>query len=153
MLLYLPKRGYFPGPHDQALYPKILQFHSELKHLEQLEAMLDQHTFWVEQSIKDTKEDCNQYPLKNIVASDAFSHILFFPNFSHPNLQWLSCIWMLKIFSTASLVTYSHSPHLFIFLVWLCENGQSETWRKCLLINLSTDNHYTTLCGAVNFWH
>lgn len=58
------KRGYFPGPHDQALHPKIVQFHSELKHLEQLETMLDQHTFWVEQSIKDTKEDCNQYPFE-----------------------------------------------------------------------------------------
>lgn len=64
MHLYLRKRGYFPGSHDQAFYPKIVQFHSELKHLEQLETMLDQHTFWVEQSIKDTKEDCNQYPFE-----------------------------------------------------------------------------------------
>lgn len=56
------KRGYFPGSRDQALYSKIIKFHSELKDLEELESMLDQHTFWVQQSIKNTKEDCNQYP-------------------------------------------------------------------------------------------
>ncbi|XP_075881489.1 transcription factor E2F4-like [Nelusetta ayraudi] len=63
-------KGYFPGPHDQALYSKIIKFHSELKDLEQLESMLDQHTFWVEQSIKSTKEDCNQYPFLYLNVDD-----------------------------------------------------------------------------------
>lgn len=59
-------KGYFPGPHDQAFYSQILKFHSELRDLEQLENMLDQHTFWVEQSIKNTKEDCNPQLYLNV---------------------------------------------------------------------------------------
>lgn len=57
-------RGSAEGPHDQALNNRVIKLKSELKELEQMEKMLDQQKFWVEQSIRNTTEDCNQYPLK-----------------------------------------------------------------------------------------
>lgn len=40
-----------------------MELKSELEDLEQKENMLDQQKFWVEQSIKNTTEDCSKYPL------------------------------------------------------------------------------------------
>lgn len=125
MFLFPPKRGYFPGPHDQAFYPKIIQFHSELKQLEHIETMLDQHIFWVEQSIKDTKEDCNQYPaekpfcvLCNCVCSIAFllpllSLTVYLKTWVHRGEQ--DC----GVFMTSCegrLLNLPHPPELFWYI-------------------------------------
>lgn len=55
-------RGSAEGPRDQALRNKMIKLRSELKELEQMEKMLDQQKFWVERSIKNTTQDCDQYP-------------------------------------------------------------------------------------------
>lgn len=39
-----------------------MELKSELEDLEQKEYMLDQQKFWVEQSIRNTTEDCSKYP-------------------------------------------------------------------------------------------
>lgn len=41
---------------------RVEQLKSELENLEQMELMLDQQILWVEQSIQETKDNCNKYP-------------------------------------------------------------------------------------------
>lgn len=41
---------------------RLMELKSELADLEQKENMLDQQKFWVEQSIRNTREDCSEYP-------------------------------------------------------------------------------------------
>lgn len=45
-----------------ALNNRMVALRSELEDLERKERMLDQQRFWVEQSIRNTTEDCSKYP-------------------------------------------------------------------------------------------
>lgn len=51
-----------PGKNAHELNKRMVELKSELEDLEQKEYMLDQQKFWVEQSIRNTTEDCNKYP-------------------------------------------------------------------------------------------
>lgn len=58
-----------PGENAHELTSRVTDLKSELEDLEQKERMLDQQKFWVEQSIRNTTEDCSKYP---------FCFVLFF---------------------------------------------------------------------------
>uniref|UniRef100_A0A3B5A2N3 E2F/DP family winged-helix DNA-binding domain-containing protein n=1 Tax=Stegastes partitus TaxID=144197 RepID=A0A3B5A2N3_9TELE len=47
--------------HD--LTKRMIKLKSQLEDLEHQEFILDQHKLWVEQSIRNTTEDCSKYPL------------------------------------------------------------------------------------------
>lgn len=51
-----------PGSNALESSNKVMELKSELEDLEQREKMLDQQKFWVEQSIRNTTEDCSKYP-------------------------------------------------------------------------------------------
>ncbi len=51
-----------PGENAHELTSRVTDLKSELEDLEQKERMLDQQKFWVEQSIRNTTEDCSKYP-------------------------------------------------------------------------------------------
>lgn len=51
-----------PGENAHELTNRVIDLKSELEDLEQKECMLDQQKFWVEQSIRNTREDCSKYP-------------------------------------------------------------------------------------------
>ncbi|XP_053174510.1 transcription factor E2F4-like [Scomber japonicus] len=51
--------GTLPGENILELSNRLIHLKSELEDLEQKECMLDQQKFWVEQSIRNTTEDCS----------------------------------------------------------------------------------------------
>lgn len=53
-----------PGENAHTLTSRVMELKSELEDLERKENMLDQQKFWVEQSIRNTREDCSKYPFK-----------------------------------------------------------------------------------------
>lgn len=55
-------RGTLPGENAHELTNRLMELKSELEDLEEKEHMLDQQKFWVEQSIRNTSEDCSKYP-------------------------------------------------------------------------------------------
>lgn len=42
-----------------------MDLRSELRNLEQKETFLDLQKFWIEESIRNTTEDCSKYPFPN----------------------------------------------------------------------------------------
>uniref|UniRef100_A0A3Q1GB23 E2F transcription factor 4 n=1 Tax=Acanthochromis polyacanthus TaxID=80966 RepID=A0A3Q1GB23_9TELE len=54
--------GALQGEDEYELEKRKMELKSELEDLEQKEFILDQHKLWGEQSIRNTKEDCSQYP-------------------------------------------------------------------------------------------
>ncbi|KAG8001514.1 Transcription factor E2F5 [Nibea albiflora] len=55
-------KGSLPGENSCEFTKRLIELKSELEDLEQKEYMLDQQKFWVEQSIRNTTEDCRKYP-------------------------------------------------------------------------------------------
>lgn len=47
---------------QQTLTRRMTDLRSELRDLEQKETFLDLQKFWIEQSIRNTAEDCSKYP-------------------------------------------------------------------------------------------
>ncbi|KAK9542701.1 hypothetical protein VZT92_000540 [Zoarces viviparus] len=60
--------GTLPGENAYRITNRVMALRAELKDLERKEIMLDQQKFWVEQSIRNTREDCSQYPLNKDIA-------------------------------------------------------------------------------------
>ncbi|XP_042361651.1 transcription factor E2F4-like [Plectropomus leopardus] len=58
-------RGAIPGENAYVLSNRLIELRSELRDLEQQEYMLDQQKFWVEQSIRNTREDCSDLTYVN----------------------------------------------------------------------------------------
>lgn len=50
-----------------------MELRSELRSLEQKETFLDLQKFWIEESIRNTTEDCSKYPLPNNAESRSWS--------------------------------------------------------------------------------
>ncbi|XP_030271287.1 transcription factor E2F4-like [Sparus aurata] len=57
--------GSMPGSNALESSNKVMELKSELEDLEQREKMLDQQKFWVEQSIRNTTEDCSNLTYVN----------------------------------------------------------------------------------------
>uniref|UniRef100_A0A665TR33 E2F/DP family winged-helix DNA-binding domain-containing protein n=1 Tax=Echeneis naucrates TaxID=173247 RepID=A0A665TR33_ECHNA len=53
--------GTMPGENTHELTTRLKELAAELDDLEQKELMLDQQRLWVEQSIRNTIEDCSKY--------------------------------------------------------------------------------------------
>ncbi|XP_060901792.1 transcription factor E2F4-like isoform X1 [Labrus mixtus] len=67
-------RGEFPGESSPEFNSRLLELKSEVEDLEQKEHTLDQQKFWVEQSIRNTTEDCSHLTYVNHEnVSDCFS--------------------------------------------------------------------------------
>ncbi|TMS13422.1 Transcription factor E2F4 [Larimichthys crocea] len=58
-------KGSLPGENSCELTKRLIELKSELEDLEQKEYMLDQQKFWVEQSIRNTTEDCRNLSYVN----------------------------------------------------------------------------------------
>ncbi|KAL7405857.1 hypothetical protein ABVT39_008807 [Epinephelus coioides] len=58
-------KGAVPGETAHMLTNRVMELRAELKDLEQKECMLDQQRFWVEQSIRNTREDCSDLTYVN----------------------------------------------------------------------------------------
>ncbi|XP_045888097.1 transcription factor E2F4-like isoform X1 [Micropterus dolomieu] len=58
-------KGTMPGKNAHELNKRMVELKSELEDLEQKEYMLDQQKFWVEQSIRNTTEDCSNLTYVN----------------------------------------------------------------------------------------
>ncbi|XP_070760125.1 transcription factor E2F4-like [Enoplosus armatus] len=58
-------KGTLPGENAHELHNRMIELKSELEDLEQKEYMLDQQRFWVEQSIRNTTEDCSNLTYVN----------------------------------------------------------------------------------------
>ncbi|XP_035508476.1 transcription factor E2F4-like [Morone saxatilis] len=58
-------RGTLPGENTHQSNNRLTELKSELEDLEQKEYMLDQQKFWVEQSIRNTTEDCSNLTYVN----------------------------------------------------------------------------------------
>ncbi|XP_054465117.1 transcription factor E2F4-like isoform X2 [Anoplopoma fimbria] len=57
--------GTLPGENAYRVTNRVMELRSELKDLEEKESMLDQQKFWVEQSTRNTKEDCSNLTYVN----------------------------------------------------------------------------------------
>lgn len=63
MFLFFLKRGSLATTDVQkVLTRKMMDLRAELRDLEQKETFLDLQKFWIEQSIRNTTEDCSKYP-------------------------------------------------------------------------------------------
>ncbi|XP_029312691.1 transcription factor E2F4-like [Cottoperca gobio] len=58
-------KGAMPGETAHVLGNRLIELKSELEDLEQKECMLDQQKFWVEQSTRNTREDCSDLTYVN----------------------------------------------------------------------------------------
>ncbi|XP_070819459.1 transcription factor E2F4-like [Chaetodon trifascialis] len=58
-------KGTLPGENAHELTNRLTELKSELEDLEEKEHMLDQQKFWVEQSIRNTTEDCSNLTYVN----------------------------------------------------------------------------------------
>ncbi|KAM8761889.1 transcription factor E2F4-like isoform 1-T3 [Acanthopagrus schlegelii] len=58
-------KGSMPGSNALESSNRVMELKSELEDLEQREKMLDQQKFWVEQSIRNTTEDCSNLTYVN----------------------------------------------------------------------------------------
>ncbi|XP_041638582.1 transcription factor E2F4-like [Cheilinus undulatus] len=58
-------KGSFPGEDSPEFDSRLMELKSDLEDLEQKEHTLDQQKFWVEQSIRNTKEDCSHLTYVN----------------------------------------------------------------------------------------
>ncbi|XP_076583466.1 transcription factor E2F4-like isoform X2 [Chaetodon auriga] len=58
-------KGTLPGENAHELTNRLMELKSELEDLEEKEHMLDQQKFWVEQSIRNTTEDCSNLTYVN----------------------------------------------------------------------------------------
>ncbi|KAM3625770.1 uncharacterized protein V6R79_017369 [Siganus canaliculatus] len=58
-------KGNDPGEKPSALSKRLRELKSELAYLEQKEHLLDQHKFWIEQSIRNTTENCSSLTYVN----------------------------------------------------------------------------------------
>ncbi|XP_073320446.1 transcription factor E2F5-like [Pagrus major] len=58
-------KGSMPGSNAHESSNRVMELKSELEDLEQREKMLDQQKFWVEQSIRNTTEDCSNLTYVN----------------------------------------------------------------------------------------
>ncbi|XP_034724961.1 transcription factor E2F5-like [Etheostoma cragini] len=58
-------KGTMPGENAHGSNNRLMELKYELEDLEQKESMLDQQKFWVEQSIRNTTEDCNDLTYVN----------------------------------------------------------------------------------------
>ncbi|XP_041792489.1 transcription factor E2F4-like [Chelmon rostratus] len=58
-------KGTLPGENAHELTNRLMELKSELEDLEEKEHMLDQQKFWVEQSIRNTSEDCSNLTYVN----------------------------------------------------------------------------------------
>lgn len=69
-IFFLLKRGSSATMEiQQMLTSRMTDLRSELRNLEQKETFLDLQKFWVEESIKNTTEDCSAYPFSNSAES------------------------------------------------------------------------------------
>ncbi|XP_068586689.1 transcription factor E2F5-like [Cebidichthys violaceus] len=57
--------GTLPGENAYRVTNRVMALRAELKDLEQKESMLDQQKFWVEQSTRNTREDCSDLTYVN----------------------------------------------------------------------------------------
>lgn len=57
-----------------------MDLRSELRNLEQKETFLDLQKFWIEESIRNTTEDCSKYPFSNYAESRSWSIFEVFCN-------------------------------------------------------------------------
>ncbi|XP_074475023.1 transcription factor E2F4-like [Sebastes fasciatus] len=57
--------GAMPGEYSPGSTNRLMELRSELADLEQKECMLDQQKFWVEQSTRNTREDCSDLTYVN----------------------------------------------------------------------------------------
>lgn len=57
-----------------------MDLRSELRNLEQEETFLDLQKFWIEESIRNTTEDCSKYPFSNYAESRSWSIFEIFCN-------------------------------------------------------------------------
>lgn len=73
MLIYFVMflSGTVPGDNGYTVSNRLMDLRAEMMDLEQKESMLDQQKFWVEQSTKNTREDCSEYPFYKNVATSA----------------------------------------------------------------------------------
>lgn len=68
-----------PGEGAAEFTNRVTQLKFELADLEQQEFMLDQQKLWVEQSIRNTREDWSKYPFYAcLILPQPFSHLFSF---------------------------------------------------------------------------
>ncbi|KAK5873908.1 hypothetical protein PBY51_018908 [Eleginops maclovinus] len=56
-------KGTITGENEELFGNRLFKLKSELEDLEIMESMLDQQKHWVEQSARNTREDCSEYPV------------------------------------------------------------------------------------------
>ena len=66
---FFSNRGTITGQHEEVFSNKLFKLKSEVEDLEMMESMLDQQKQWVEQSAKNTREDCSEYPFDKEIAN------------------------------------------------------------------------------------
>lgn len=64
-----------PGEYSPGSTNRLMELRSELADLEQKECMLDQQKFWVEQSTRNTREDCSEYPFYKDIAKSVGMYV------------------------------------------------------------------------------
>ncbi|KAJ4946926.1 hypothetical protein JOQ06_008969 [Pogonophryne albipinna] len=62
-------KGTITGQREEVFSNKLFKLKSEVEDLEMMESMLDQQKQWVEQSARNTRDDCSEYPFDKEIAN------------------------------------------------------------------------------------